>query len=284
MAEVIVYGAVNAVIYAMLALGFALVFGVARILNLFHGSFYAIAAYLAWVLTGPGGLSPFAAAVLVVLLGAGFGALYDLVFVAPLRTQPIAILMMTLATALFTEQALLLIFGSQALSIPPLVEGPVTILGVNVGAQRLLMAVVGLTATLGLWLALNRTRLGVAILAVSQDPLGARLVGIPSERIFRIVFALSAALAAMAGVLAAPFLSVQPSMHLLPLVKAFAIVIVGGMGSLGGAILAAFLIAFTETAVAFWISASLSELVALVAVFAVLVLRPQGLFGVRART
>ena len=284
MAEVIVYGAVNAVIYAMLALGFALVFGVARILNLFHGSFYAIAAYLAWVLTGPGGLSPFAAAVLVVLLGAGFGALYDLVFVAPLRTQPIAILMMTLATALFTEQALLLIFGSQALSIPPLVEGPVTILGVNVGAQRLLMAVVGLTATLGLWLALNRTRLGVAILAVSQDPLGARLVGIPSERVFRIVFALSAALAAMAGVLAAPFLSVQPSMHLLPLVKAFAIVIVGGMGSLGGALLAAVLIAVTETAVAFWLSASLSELVALVAVFAVLVLRPQGLFGVRART
>ena len=283
MAEVLVYGAVNAVIYAMLALGFALVFGVARILNLFHGSLYALGAYLAWVLTGPAQLPPALALVICVITVAILGALYDKVLVAPLRDQPIAILMMTLATALFTEQALLLTFGSQALSIPPLVEGPVTILGVNVGAQRLLTAIVGFAATIGVWLALNRSRLGAAILAVSQDPLGARLVGIPSERVFRIVFAISAGLAALAGVLAAPFLSVQPSMHLLPLVKAFAIVIVGGMGSLGGAILAAFLIAYVETAVAFFVSSSLSELVALVAVFAVLVLRPQGLFGVKVR-
>jgi branched-chain amino acid transport system permease protein len=284
MAEVVVYGTVNAVIYAMLALGFALVFGVARILNLFHGSFYALGAYLAWVLTVRLSLPPVLALAICVLVIGAFGALFERIFVAPLRAQPIAILMMTLATGLFAEQALLLVFGSQALSIPSLVSGPVTILGVNVGAQRLLTALLGLVATLALWAGLNYTRLGSAILAVSQDPLGARLVGIPSERIFRMVFALSAGLAALAGVLSAPFLSVQPSMHLLPLVKAFAIVIVGGMGSLGGAILAAFLIAFTETAVAFYVSASLAELVALVAVFAVLVVRPQGLFGKRART
>ncbi len=281
MVEVLVFGGINAVVYAMLSLGFALVFGVARVLNLFHGSFYALSAYGAYILSAQFGLSIAVSAGLVVLLIAAMGAFYDKIFIEPLRASPMAILMITLTTALFIEQLLLLVFGSQALSVDAMVSGPVDMFGVNVSSQRVLTAVLGAIATAGVWIFLNYTRFGAAILAVSQDPAGARYVGISTDRVFTIVFSISAGLAALAGVLSAPFLAVQPAMHLLPLVKAFAIVIIGGMGSLGGAILASFVIAYIETYVAFFISSTLSELVALVAVFIVLIVRPQGFFGKR---
>lgn len=281
MVEVLVFGGINSVVYAMLSLGFALVFGVARVLNLFHGSFYALSAYTAYVLTAKMGVPVTAAAVICVLFVALIGAVYDRILIQPLRSSPLAILMITLTTALFFEQLFLLAFGSQALSVEPIVSGPVEIFGLNVSAQRLLAAGVGIVAIAGVWIFLNLTRFGAAVLAVSQDPEGARYVGIPSNRIFTVVFAISAGLAALAGALSAPFLAVQPAMHLLPLVKAFAIVIIGGMGSLGGAILAGFVIAYIETYIAFFVSSTLSELVALVAVFLVLIFRPQGFFGKR---
>lgn len=281
MVEVLVFGGINSVVYAMLSLGFALVFGVARVLNLFHGSFYALSAYGAYILSAQLGVPVIVTAVLCVVIVAAFGAAYDRVFIQPMRASPLAILMITLTTALFVEQILLLVFGSQALSVEAIVSGPVEILGLNVSAQRVLTAGVGVVAIAALWCFLNLTRFGAAVLAVSQDPEGARYVGIPSNRIFTLVFAISAGLAALAGVLSAPFLAVQPAMHLLPLVKAFAIVIIGGMGSLGGAILASFVIAYVETYIAFFVSSTLSELVALVAVFLVLIVRPQGFFGKR---
>ena len=112
-----------------------------------------------------------------------------------------------------------------------------------------------------LWLFIQRTRLGAAILAVSQDPEAAQYMGIPTNRIFSIVMAISAGTAALAGVLVSPFLTVQPGMGLLPMVKAFAIVIVGGLGSIPGSILAALLLGYSETIVAYLISTSWTELV-----------------------
>ena len=282
MAEILIYGAVTSAIYALLAVGFTLIFGVARILNLAHGSFYALGAYSAYVLTAVLHVPLLLAAVLSVVIVAMFGVVMERVLVRPLRSSQIAVLMITLAASLVVEQVLFLSFGSEYRNVPSFISEKVTLLGVDVSGQRLLTLGVSVVALALLWLFIQRSRLGAAILAVSQDPEAAQYMGIPADRVFTMVMGISAGLAALAAVLAAPFLTVQPGMGLLPMVKAFAIVIVGGLGSIPGSILGALLLGYCETIVGYKMNAAWTELVSLVAVLSTLILRPTGLFGKRA--
>ena len=280
--EILIYGAVTSAIYAMLAVGFTLIFGVARVLNLAHGSFYALGAYGTYVLTSIVGLPLWLAALLAIAGVSVFGVVVEKALIRPLRYSQLGVLMITLAVSLVVEQALFLIFGSEYRNVPAFIDTKVSIGGVDVAGQRLLTLVVAVVAIGALYLFIQRTRLGSAILAISQDAEAAKYMGIPSDRIFSLVMAISAALAALAGVLAGPFLSVQPSMHLLPIVKAFAIVIVGGLGSIPGSILAALMLGYAETLVAYLISTSWTEIVSVLATLLTLVLRPAGIFGKRA--
>ena len=282
MLEILIHGAVSSAIYAMLAVGFTLIFGVARILNLAHGSFYALGAYGAYFFTSHLKLPLFPAALLAIAVVALFGIFVEKVLVRPMRHSQLAVLMITLAVALVVEQALFLTFGSEYRNVPAFVDAKFTIGGVDVGGQRLLALGASITLIALLWLFIQRTRLGSAILAVSQDPEAANYMGIPSDRIFTIVMGLSAALAAAAGILAGPFLTVQPTMWLLPIVKAFAIVIVGGLGSIPGSILAALMLGYAETIVGYLISTSWTEIVSVLATLLMLVFRPAGIFGKRA--
>lgn len=282
MLEILIHGAVSSAIYAMLAVGFTLIFGVARILNLAHGSFYALGAYGAYFFTSHLKLPLFPAALLAMAVVALFGIVVEKVLVRPMRRSQLAVLMITLAVALVVEQALFLTFGSEYRNVPAFVDAKFTIGGVDVGGQRLLALGASVALIALLWIFIQRTRLGSAILAVSQDPEAANYMGIPSDRIFSIVMGLSAALAAAAGVLAGPFLSVQPTMWLLPIVKAFAIVIVGGLGSIPGSILAALMLGYAETIVGYLISTSWTEIVSVLATLLMLIFRPAGIFGKRA--
>jgi branched-chain amino acid transport system permease protein len=279
--EILIYGAVTSAIYAMLAVGFTLIFGVARVLNLAHGSFYALGAYGAYVLTSVAGLPLWLAAILAVAGVSVFGVLVEKILIRPLRYSQLGVLMITLAIALVVEQTLFLTFGSEYRNVPAFVDTKINIGGVDVAGQRLLTLVVAGVSISLLYLFIQRTRLGSAILAISQDADAAKYMGIPSDRIFSLVMAISAALAALAGILAGPFLSVQPSMHLLPIVKAFAIVVVGGLGSIPGSILAAFMLGYAETIVAYEISTSWTEIVSVLATLLMLVFRPAGIFGKR---
>jgi branched-chain amino acid transport system permease protein len=278
MLQILIYGAVSSAIYAMLAVGFTLIFGVARILNLAHGSFYALGAYSAFTMTSLLGLPLLVAAPLSVLVVALFGVVMERLLVRPLRQSQLAVLMITLAV----EQALFLTFGSEYRNVPSFIAEKIAIGGVDISGQRLLALAVGVAVLVALWLVIQRTRLGAAILAVSQDPEAAQYMGIPTNRIFSIVMAISAGTAALAGILVSPFLTVQPGMGLLPMVKAFAIVIVGGLGSIPGSIIAALILGYSETAVAYLASTAWTELVSLVAVVATLMIRPSGIFGRRA--
>ena len=279
--EILIYGAVTSAIYAMLAVGFTLIFGVARVLNLAHGSFYALGAYGAYVLTSIAGLPLWLAAILAVAGVSLFGVLVEKILIRPLRYSQLGVLMITLAIALVVEQTLFLTFGSEYRNVPAFVDTKINMGGVDVAGQRLLTLVVAGVSIAVLYLFIQRTRLGSAILAISQDADAAKYMGIPSDRIFSLVMAISAALAALAGILAGPFLSVQPSMHLLPIVKAFAIVVVGGLGSIPGSILAAFMLGYAETIVAYEISSSWTEIVSVLATLLMLVFRPAGIFGKR---
>jgi len=280
--EILIYGAVTSAIYAMLAVGFTLIFGVARVLNLAHGSFYALGAYGTYVGTGILGLPLWQAAVLAIAFVALFGVIVEKVLIRPLRYSQLGVLMITLAVSLVVEQALFLIFGSEYRNVPAFIDTKLSIGGVDVAGQRLLTLLVAVVSIGALYLFIQRTRLGSAILAISQDAEAAKYMGIPSDRIFSLVMAISASLAALAGVLAGPFLSVQPSMHLLPIVKAFAIVIVGGLGSIPGSILAALMLGYAETLVAYLVSTSWTEIVSVLATLLMLVFRPAGFFGKRA--
>jgi branched-chain amino acid transport system permease protein len=280
--QILVYGAVISAIYAMLAVGFTLIFGVARILNLAHGSFYALGAYLVYSLTADAYLPLWLACLLAVPLVGAFGVAVERVLVRPLRRSMLAVLLITLAVALMVEQGLLLIFGSEARNVPSMVDATYHFAGVDISAQRLLALGGGVTILAGLWLFMQYTRLGSAILAIAQDAEAAQYMGIPSDRIYSLVMGLSAAIAASAGILVAPFQTVIPSMGLLPLVKAFAIVVVGGLGSIPGGIDGPLLLGYSETIIAFKVSIEVSQIVSVAAVFTTLVLRPSGFFGKRA--
>lgn len=282
MLEILIVGAVSSAIYAMLAVGFTLIFGVARVLNLAHGSFYALGAYGTYFLSSTLKWPLLVAALTSVAVVALFGVLVERVLVRPMRHSQLAVLMITLAVALVVEQALFLTFGSEYRNVPAFVDTKVTIGGVDIGGARLLALGVSVVLIGALWLFIQYTRLGSAILAISQDAQAAQYMGIPSDRIFSLVMAISAALAAAAGIMAGPFLTVQPTMWLLPIVKAFAIVVVGGLGSIPGSIVAALMLGYAETIVAYGISTSWTEIVSVLATLLMLVVRPAGIFGRRA--
>ena len=282
MLNILVFGAVTSAVYAMLAVGFTLIFGVARVLNLAHGAFYGLGAYGCYLLTGRLGWPLLPAALVAVLFVAAFGVAMERFLVRPLRHSALAVLMITIAVALLFEQAMFLLFGSEARNVPAFVNATWSYGELDVSGQRLLTLGAGTAIVALLWLFINRTRLGSAILALSQDREGALYMGIPADRIYAVVMAISAAIAAAAGVLTAPFLTVQPTMDLLPMIKAFSIVIVGGLGSIPGSILAALLLGYSETIVAYAISPAWTEIVSLVAVLLTLILRPAGLLGKRA--
>ncbi|HMN21338.1 MAG TPA: branched-chain amino acid ABC transporter permease [Ottowia sp.] len=280
--EILIYGAVTSAIYALLAVGFTLVFGVARILNLAHGAFYMLGAYLTYLFATVVGLPLLAAALLAIGCTAALGWATERWLIRPHRQVQMAVLMVTFAFLLVVEQVLLVSFGSEVINVPAFVHAKATLAGVDIGGQQLLTFAVALVTLVLLWLLIQHTRAGSAILALSQDPLAAQYVGIPVNRAYGGVVALAAALAALAGVMAAPFLSASPAMAMPALIKAFAVVIVGGLGSLSGSILAAILLGYAETAVAYWVSSSWTEVVSLAAVLLTLLLRPAGLRGRRA--
>jgi branched-chain amino acid transport system permease protein len=280
--QILVYGAVISSIYALLAVGFTLIFGVARILNLAHGAFYALGAYGVYTLTANAHMPLWLAAILSVLLVGGFGVLMERILVRPLRRSMLAVLLITLAVALMVEQVLLLIFGSEARNVPSMIDVTYHFATVDISGQRLLALGGGIVVLVCLWLFLQYTRIGSAILAIAQDAEAAQYMGIATDRMYSIVMGVSAAMAAIAGVLVAPFQTVIPGMGLLPLVKSFAIVVVGGLGSIAGSIIGALLLGFSETIIAFKISIEWSQIVSVAAVLITLVIRPAGFFGKRA--
>ena len=148
MLEILVSGGVQSAVYAMLAVGFTLIFGVARILNLSHGAFYGLGAYCAYVLTGIVHLPLYVAAIASIAFVAAFGAAVERWLVRPLRASPLAVLMITLAVALLFEQAMLLIFGSEARNVPAFVTTTYAISGFAISGQRLLTLIAGI-AVLG---------------------------------------------------------------------------------------------------------------------------------------
>jgi len=280
--NIIINGLINGSIYALLAIGFSLIFGVARIVNIAHTAFYMLAAYFIYVGFHYLGMSPYASMPLSVLAVGLLSVICYKIFIQPIREHEAAVLIATIALAMVIQEALLIAFGGHYLGVPPLVSGYATIAGVKVTYQHLLALSVALLALFGVWILLMKTKLGLALRSTAQDREVANLMGINEARVAMITMGISVMIAGIAGAVVVPLFVLDPHMWMHPLIMMLAIVVLGGLGSIKGSFVGAYIMAFAEVLVVFLIpmGAFLKGSVALSIMILVLLIRPEGLFGV----
>ncbi|HEY6001985.1 MAG TPA: branched-chain amino acid ABC transporter permease [Anaeromyxobacter sp.] len=266
-------------LFFLLAAGFSLIFGLMRIVNLSHGALFMLGAYVGLsVLRAGGGFA------LAVLAGGAavmvLGGLVERLLLRRLSGRPLSQVLVTLGIAFIVADFCLLVWTGDPipLPIPPLLRGSVRIGEVAFPLYRMAVAAIAIAMAAGLWLAVERTRLGAMIRAGVDDMQMARGLGIPVSRLFTGVFCLGAALAGMGGVLGGPMLSVYPGLDTDMLPLALVVVILGGVGSLPGAIVGSFVVGFVYT-FGLALLPNLAYVVLFLPMVVVLALRPRGLFG-----
>lgn len=281
---IIIQTLVKGSVYALLALGFALIFGVARVLQLSHTAFYMLAAYGIFIFADVQylGLNPVLSVILSIIITTGIGLAVYKLLIDRVREHHVTVMLITLAVAMAFQQIMLIVFSGQYRSAPAFVTGYWEILGVKVSFQNMLVFVGAAVVLLIIWAILSKTRLGIAIRATAQDTEIANLMGINVSTILFTVMGLAAALAAVAGVLVAPTLVLDPGMLWPPFVMVMAIITLGGLGSVKGSVIGAFILALVEVLVVFLLptGAFLKGAFALLVMVIVLIVRPEGLFGV----
>lgn len=285
--EIIVYGAIAGAIYALLALGFTLIYGVAGVTNLAHGALFMVGAYIFGAF-GPLGvlqLDPSLGLIIAFVFVAIIGAIMYRIVIHPIVESELAILVVTVSAAIIFQQLMLLIFGPSFLPLPNFATGSTSILGVLVTYSRLIAFVVSIALFVGLWIFISKTKIGSAMRAVSQDREVAMLMGVNTTRLYMLTMGISAMLAGAAGIFDASSSTGVASayMWLHPLALSFSIVILGGLGSIKGTIIGGFIIGYAETIVSVTLPEAgiLVPTVPFVLMVLILVVRPKGLFGKR---
>jgi len=274
--EVIISGLILGGLYALLSLGFALIRGVARIMNLAHGALYMLTAYFIFSLL-PLGLGTAIIISLISIIPITL-VIYKLL-IGPMREKEAEAALVTLALALVFQEAVKLIWGPELKSIPYIISGYVTILGVRVVSQKLLVLVAVAVVVSFLWFFVNRTKRGKGVRAVAQNMEVARLVGVNVRGVFMISMGVSALLAGLAAVFFTPLYVISPTEWSI-LFQAFPVLVLGGLGNLKGAFVASFVMAFIEKIVEFYIAGGYAmEIVSFAIMAAILFIRPTGLFS-----
>lgn len=277
LAQLIISGVLNGAVYALVALGLSLVFGIMRVINLSHGSFYALGSFLAYWLAVGLGLNQFLALPVVFLLSFLLGILVERTCVGPIRKHPTTVAIVTLGVAILMEQLLHLIWGPFYLSVSRALP-TVLAAGLTWDLQQIAAGGIAVSIIALLFIAL-RTKVGVAVRMVAQDAEGAELVGINVEVVQMAVFGTASALAAVSGTLTCALHSIYPTMGRVPMVISLAMVIVGGLGNIQAALLAGLLVGVLNSLVGFYLLPELTYIVALLVIIAVLLTRPSGLLG-----
>lgn len=280
--DIIISGLISGSVFALLAIGFSLIFGVARIVNIAHTAFYMVAAYCIYVATHKMGFHPIWGMAVAIVLVTLLGLISYKIFINPIREHHGAVLIATIALAMAFQEVMSLIFTGTFLSVPPLVKGFLIILGVKVFYQQLITFWVVLLTLMVLWFFLMKTRLGLAIRSTSQDREVANLMGINESRVAMVTMGISVGLAAFTGAIVVPLTILEPHMWTHPLIMMMAVVVLGGLGSLKGSFLGAYILGFAEALVVFLapMGAFLKGSVALSIMILVLLIRPEGLFGI----
>jgi branched-chain amino acid transport system permease protein len=279
MAQVIIQGFLLSGLYALIAVGFTMIFSVGRVLNLAYGVYIMLGGYVYYVAVQMLSLPKFPSFLLAGLAGIVFGVLTYLVLVKRFEKDPIAVEISTLILAVVMQAVIILIFSTAPRSMWPLIPGRLEVFGVSVLKNILFATAVSWVVLGSLMVFIHKTHIGRAIRAVSMDSKGAAVSGIDPQRISLVTWALSGVLGAIAGVFFATYTQLDPGMWVFPLITAVAVVIVGGIGSIIGSLIAAHIIGFMEVATTTWISADLRGVFTMLLIIVVLIVAPKGLLG-----
>ncbi|SEI12034.1 branched-chain amino acid ABC transporter permease [Paracoccus alkenifer] len=270
-------------LYIMMASGLALIFGLRRVMNFGHGAIYMVGAYLGYTIAS--GMNFWAALLIVPLLMAGLGVLLELAVLRPLeKRQQIEVALITFGIGIVIAQVVIRIYGGMPLSVtaPRMLASSVKIFGADYPVYRLFITVVGLCSVIALAVWLNTTRTGMFVRAVSHAPDISSMMGINANRLSLLISMLSTAFAGLAGVLVGPYLSIDPGMDVAMIITCMIVVVIGGTGSIWGAIFAALILGFVQTFGTVYLH-EISVLLPYIMLVGILVWRPQGLnFGVSA--
>lgn len=271
---------------ALVAVGLVLIFGVMGIINFAHGELYMLGAYGVVAFYADGGLPFFLAVALGLIFVGMVGIGMERALFRPMRDNPLGGLVVSIGFLLILQAAAVIGFGVRMEHIPPPTQEVFNVFGIEgvvLPLQRLYVIVATVVLLSGLWWFLRKTRFGWALRACAQDPEAASLQGISINQTARIAMFIGAALAGVAGALTAPLVRTYPFMGHSVIVTAFIIIIVGGIGSLEGAVVAAVIYAFVHTFVTTFSDGVIADIVGLVLMLLVLIVRPTGLFGTKER-
>ncbi|WP_324752672.1 branched-chain amino acid ABC transporter permease [Roseovarius sp. Pro17] len=293
-------GAVMASVLALTAVGLSLVFGVMRVVNIAHGEFFMLGAVLAWFITqmvgGPPVIGFAVALVMAPLIVGAIAVAADMTILKRVDYDPERTIVATIGLLYIIQQLTLMGYGPEARPVQPpfnvrlalpwfeLKDGALALYwpwGLSTTSYKLAVIGAGVVVLLGVWAMMARTRIGLVMRAVQADRDMALAFGIPVERVYAMVFGIGAALAALAAVLIVPISQAHYLMGADPLLLAFTVVIIGGLGSLPGTVVAAILIGLSDGIISVFFSPTLAKILATLLVALVLVFRPQGLFGTR---
>jgi branched-chain amino acid transport system permease protein len=276
---------VNAVIlggtYALLGIGLTLIFGIMRVVNFTHGELYAFGAYIVYFVAAALGLGFFLGLAVAVMAGVLLGALMEIALLRPMRNADIDTVMLVMIGAwIVMQNTELLVWGGVAKAIvTPFPDAPLVIGPVSISWLRLFVLIVASMLIVASYLLIHRTKLGKAMRATFQDRETAALMGVNINGIYTATFAIGSGLAAAAGALLGPVFLVTPTMGDLASLKAFAIVILGGLGSISGATIGGFILAFVEEIGAGYISSGYRDAMGFLIIIVVLLFKPTGLFA-----
>jgi branched-chain amino acid transport system permease protein len=283
--QAVVSGLVTGSIYALMTVGMTLIYGTLRTLNMAHGSMIMIGGYVSWMLFSGLGWGPLPGLLAAAVVAFIFGIVIQQVAVRPLIDRPgvdfeMTAFISTFAVTIVLSNLALQVYGARNKAVPPVVRGRLQLIeGVSVSWHSLVMAGVAVAMLVGLAAFLSKTRYGLGISAVAQQLDAARLMGIPVQRVYNLTMGVSSALAGIAGVLLASVFFVSPNSGDLPLLKALIVAIFGGLGSVRGTILAAYIIGLLEALISLYFGVKWSLPLLFVVIMVVMLLRPTGLLG-----
>jgi branched-chain amino acid transport system permease protein len=283
--QTIILGLLLGGVYALAASGLSLIFGVMKVINIAHGAFVVLAAFITYSLADVLGIDPLLAIVLTTPIVFGIGWVTYKVVVSPIRTAPMAsTVLLTFGLALVLEGAMGEIWGNNSTAIRPSYgDESFTIGGLFLPKAQVYGGLIAVLVLVLLWLVLTKSWLGRAIRAAATNPDSAQLVGIKVASVAALVFAIGIATAGAAGAITGVLYPFVPGSHYQWIARLLAIVVLGGLGSLNGAVLGAILFGLAETFTAAYWSPAWATAVPYAVVFVVLLVRPQGLMGTRLR-
>lgn len=265
--------------YALIALGLTLVFGVLLIPNFAHGELYMLGAFSTYALSASG-MNFWLAVLVATALVAIIGIVLDKVVFRPLEhSTALSLMIAALAASIILQQFATIVWGSEPRTTPNPIPGNLRTLWFSISYYQLFIIAVMLLAWGGVWMVLNRSRLGLSIRAVAQNREAAQLMGIELTKVRIATFAISAIIGGAAGALLGANFPIYPTMGVNPVLKAFVVLVIGGIGNLWGAIFGGLLLGVVEVMVAGYISSQLQDVGTFLVLVLVLLLRPDGLFG-----